>query len=490
MLVPVLGHFVSAHRCLADRACRNAEIRDGAREGAVTTEPDTLCPPCLTYFTKAVGQLPKDWSALRAALGERAPAAGQLIRSTPTPAMPISARKEALMADIVDVADHAADIVSEALHTDRSSGLRKPPADAEPGSVAWNAAEDSRAEPAKTLAAAIRLVEPNVHLLAAAPAQVTLGWASPRRCDTHADMIEAAEVALAAAFKMPELETASRKQLKAFLRRKLKADITVGTEAAERLQALEALRSSYHAAGMCNDCGGWSPDPRQGQARETIETTGIDVLLRLAELHNQTRAELGKTRLRHAYAMPCPHCGGRIGRDDGTTVCDCENCGRSWTEREYKLLAGLIADEQRTLKALQFWLAEAYWRLDTLADAADIIRKAASLDSDPRSGRTVLAVIDDVLAAGASGHQRAAARAISTNRESAEQRQADQDNWAWTNESPYRPPRRKRRRVTKPSGPPIAAASLSTLIDIDEDAAMNGSLKCGRCNLVHRGDCP
>lgn len=469
------------HRCLAGRACRRADVIDDERVGTLTEKPGTLCPACAEHIRSCIKQLPGDYAELRAALGERAASIGQKIRSTPTPAIPINTRREALMADIVETADRAAAIVSDALNTEQPTARRKPPADAPGGSLAHEMADLVEPHQGQLLDAAIAIVEPSVDLLAAAPEQTANVWRSPRRCPVHVEQIAAAEEDLAAELNMPDLDDATPKRIKSFLRERLKYGIN--ERAAEKLQL---LNRRYHDAGTCDDCGGWGPN---GQARELVDMTGSAVALQLAALHNQARAELGKTRLRHKYEMPCPHCGGKIGRDDGTAICDCESCGRSWTERDYKQLAGIVSDERRNLEAHRFWLAEAYWRLDMLADAADIIRKNPDLDTDPRSGRTVLDIVDAVLGAGREPHQRAAARAISTNRDSAERRQVDEDNWTWRNEKPYQRPRRKRRKPPEPPKNPIHPASLLNVVDIDEDAATNGRLKCDDCNQIHAGDC-
>lgn len=469
------------HRCLAGPACCNADIIDDECIGALTEKPGTLCPACLAHITNCIQQLPADYADLRAALGERAAGVGQRVKSTPTPAMPINGRREALMTEIVEAADRAAAIVSDALNTEPPDPRRKPPEEPPTGSLAYEMSETVEPDPTQVLDAAIAIVKPSVDLLAAAPEQTINVWRSPRRCHEHAEKIRAAETELAAALKMPDLDDANQKRIKAFLRDRLKYGIN--DEADEKLQRLNAC---YHDAGTCDDCGAWG---KTGQARELVDMTGIQIALQLVQLHNQSRAELGKTRLRHSYAMPCPNCGGDVGRDDGTAVCDCDHCGRSWTEKEYKLLAGLIADERRHLELMRFWLTEAYWRLDALTDAADIIRKNPSLDTDPQGGRTVLKIIDEVLTAG-HGHQRAASRATSTNRESAEQRQVDEDNWSWRNPTPHQRPKRRRHKPLPPPKNPIATSSLTMLVDIDEDAAEHGRMTCAGCNQYHAGDCP
>lgn len=472
----------SSLRCLAGPSCRQAITVDGDRLGAMNEHPNTLCQTCDKAIRSAIRQLPRDWAELRAALGERSTTTGAKVSSTPTPAMPISARREALMAEIVDLADHAADIVSEQLDIQRGSALRKPPADAEEGSIAWNAAEHTRAEPQKTLAAAVALIEPHIELLAAAPEQPTLAWKSPRRCAFHAAWIEAAERQLAHAMKMPGLADAEPKGIRKFLRTKFRLK---AKHPAKVRDNLDALNDAYRSAGGCEHCGGWCKD---GQAREIIEHTGAEILQQLINLHHQARAELGHTRLRHRYPMPCPRCGGRVGRDDGETIITCDNrdnCKSSWTEREYQFLAGLITRERLDMEITKWLLAEAYARLDDIQRRLNLINEndAAALKL-PGSGQIVVEAMRQAI----DGHKTPEQRAITTGRNDTQKRQTQEDNWAWQNETPYRPPKPKpHKRATRPPGAPtIAASSLTTLIDTDEHAALNARVArvaCSGCNL-------
>lgn len=400
---------MSQHRCLAGKDCRAAKAVDGERLGAPTENPDTLCPPCDKAITSAVRQLPRDWADLREALGERSTTTGAKIRSTPTPAIPISTRKEALMAAIVDTADRAAAVVSAAIGADQPDARRSPPVDAKgqkprEGSLVRTASEAVHPEDQQLLAAAIRMVEPHINDLAAAPAEPHIIWA------------------------------------------------------------------------------------RFGETRELVEYTGADIALQLADLHHQTRAELGLTRLRHRYPMPCPRCGGRVGRDDGETIitCDEDPKNHSWTEREYQFLAGLITRERLDMEITKWLLAEAYARLDDIQRRLNLITEAntAALEL-PGSG----AIVVEAMRQAIDGHKTPDKRAIATDRKTTQQRQTTEDAWTWQNESPYRPPKPRKKATRPPGAPKIAASSLLTVIDTDEQAALNGQLKCTHCNLMHAGDC-
>lgn len=418
------------HRCLAGPACRDATVIDDERVGAPTEEPDTLCPPCHARIENAIRQLPDDWAQLRRALGERSSTAGQKIRSTPTPAAPISTRKAAIMTDIIETAQRAAGLIAATLNTELPAGRRlpAPPPDTKsiPDSLAERTFEETRQHDATALRAYIRLVEPNLNLLAAAPSETFAVW------DRFGE---------------------DNKQ-----------PLVRDTETGEPISA---------------------------RGRIFIDLTGIDIALELVELHHQTRAELGLTRLRHRYPMPCPRCGGRVGRDDGQSIVTCDDrttCKASWTEREYQFLAGLITRERLDMEILKWLLAEAYWRLDEVRTVGLAIEE--SLDTIlgvEGPGKIVAETIHDAL----GDHKTPADRAITTDRKDTEQRQTTEDTWAWGDQpDTYRPPKPKPQPPRKPIEHPIAAASLLTVIDIDENAVINGDARCRECNLIHSGDCP
>lgn len=464
-----------AHRCLAAAACRNGEKIDDERVGAPTEDTDSLCPACFKAIESAVRQLPRDWADLRAALGERNASMGSKIRSTPTPAIPISTRKEALMVTIVETCERAAVVVSGQLHTDppeprRKSppvliteefqrvmrlprGLAGKPTGPLPGTPASDAAELVTPDAWQTLAAAIRMVEPNIDLLALAPAETHNVWAKPHRCDAHADLIGRAELMLDEA------------------------------KPNERDEATNNVRRAYSAAGSCDDCNGWCKD---GQAHNFAEYTGVDLALQLLDLHHQCRAELGLTRLRHRYPMPCPRCGERVGRDDGKSIITCDDrdgCKSSWTEREYQFLVGLITHERLEMETLRL-LEGTYSRLDEIRTVIDKLKDDGALDI-AGAGRVIAERIEEIL----NGEDERPALRTDEDRKATENRQAIQDAWTWENESPYRPPKRKPRKAKRPVGALIHPGSLTTLVDTNESDAPTGARLCGGCNEYHAGEC-
>lgn len=476
---------MSSHQCLAESACRGSKIVDGERQPALTEQPDTLCQACHDAITSAVHQLPKDWAQLHHTIGERAHTDGPKISSTPTAVILINTRKEALMTSIVEAADRAAAVISDALNTEQPTGRRKPPPDAEIGSVAWRAAEKINPVDAQKLKAAIAITEPHIDLLAAAGEQVALVWKTPRRCTTHANMIGSAETMLAMALRMDDFGNANIKQIRAYLRDRLKRPIE-----STALPYRDKLRAAFRDAGQCDNCGGWCDN---GQARELTTLTGIDIALQLLDLHHQTRAEVGKTRLRHRYAMPCPHCGGRVGRDDGQTIVDCDKCKSSWTEREYKFLAGLIVDERQDMEITKYLLAEAYARLDKIAN---LVKTGANLNDGTLELPGAGTILNDFITQALDGHKPPAERAIATDKKTTVIRADEQDTWQWGQRStPYKPPKPKRRKpitttATKPATP-VHPSSRSTLVDIDinDDVDTIRGLVCDKCHLVHAGQC-
>lgn len=429
--------MTDTHRCIGGSDCCRGEWHDGQRRPALTEKPHTLCPPCIERIENAVDDLPKDWANLAAALGERAAAAGQRISSTPTPAIPISTRKEALMRAIADRLDRAAAMVSNALHAEQPVPYK-------------GRGYPEHIEQIVRKSAAI--TAPNIPVLAAAPTEPALIWAKPQRCQVHADLIALAE------------------------------------------ESAADPGPAYVLAGQCDECNGWGD---WGQERELVLISGLDIAIELVELHNQARAELGLTRLRHTYEMPCPDCGAKVFRNDGESIVQCEGDAKhTCTEREYKVRAGLRLEEETWMDMRKYFLSESYWRLDRVQGLVDLLDNDPTIDTDPRSGRIILEHLKEILTAGPTvngkpiGHQRPTQRASGTDRRAAMQRQVDEDNWTWRNKKPYERPTPKPRKKPEPVKNPIHEGSLNAeLIDIDADTVLNGDARCRSCNLIHAGEC-
>ncbi|MBU8830855.1 hypothetical protein [Mycolicibacterium goodii] len=453
-------------RCIAGPWCRAAETINGERHGVITGQANTLCEHCETHIAKCCRELPTDYNELSDALGDRHASSTEFVRTSSTPAIPISTAKEALMREIVDILERAAEVVSAALGAEQPDGRRNLPKvrnldgefiDPEAGSIAANSADHIRPDAVQRMRACTAIIEPNITTLATAPEQDAMVWARPKRCPLHTVTVTAAE---------QELKNA-----------RTPSDI----DAAET-----HLRAARHAAAHCDDCGAWDP---WGQAAHIITTTGLDIAKAIVDVHNRTRAELGKTRLRHKYELPCPRCGSKVGRDDGTTIISCDNeaCRASWTEREFKFLQGLIIEGQET-EILKWLLSEAYTRLDRLQQGIDRLAGDQLLEQ-PRSGIFVLDGVAEVL----TGHLRPAERKIASDKAEAAARQIEEDNWSWRNETPYKPPKRRTKPRKPYEGPKIADSSRSTL---NEDpnydpghARRAAARKCADCNMIHRGDC-
>lgn len=445
------------HRCLAGAGCRAHTVVDGQRIPKLTEAANTLCDACFDYHRSAVKHLPRDWAMLRTTLGERQAATGDYVKSSSTPAILINTTSDRLMVDILEWADRAAAVVSEILETDQPDGARKLPKNrggqAEDGSLAQRTWDDmTQPHVLESLKAFIAIVEPHLDELAAAPASPAMMWLGPARCPEHAELIERFE--------------------------KLGDEIDDATMQRVRL-----------AAANCDDCNGWSDT---GQARTITEITGLEILTHLAKLHHLTRKHLGHTRLRHRYSMPCPRCGHPVGRDDGATVVDCQNdkCGATWTEREYKFLAGLVVDEGKTMETLKYLVAESYSRLDQVRDLTNTMRNDDAINL-PGAGTIILDALTAILTTGPAPHLTPDERRIATDKNTATERQTDDDNWAWKHEKPYTPPKPKRKRTRKTrTFPVITTSSLTT---INEDPTFVPGPRptniCPECNLVHAGDC-
>ena len=72
---------------------------------------------------------------------------------------------------------------------------------------------------------------------------------------------------------------------------------------------------------------------------------GLDGALELLQLHDETRAALGRTKLVHELPAPCPDidCGRMtLVRENGASQVDCESCGRVWTEDDYRRLTLIL----------------------------------------------------------------------------------------------------------------------------------------------------
>ncbi|MCX8559796.1 hypothetical protein OS122_02635 [Mycolicibacterium mucogenicum] len=460
------------HACIANTSCRAAVIENGARRPAFTEQPDVLCDGCRDAYTSDIRRLMRDYVMLRATLGEHRRADGAPVHSTPAPAVLIDSTSDRLMTEIVEWARLAADRVSDALNTDTPDGDRKlaqirldgalsPP---EPGSLAERQHENSHAPEHQHLAAYLAIVEPHVDLLATLPVEEVQIWSQPKRCDQHAEKV-------ARARRLLELARETR----------------ITEEIAE---ASNQLQAAYAAAGACNECCGWSDDGRS-QARQDAEMSGLDVLQRLARQHHLTRQHLGQTKLRHRLSMPCPNCGAPVGRDDGTSIATCENdqCTpkgpSSWTEREYKLLAGLVVDEERTRVTMKYLLAEAYTRLDNIADLLRDLGVDVRVNQS-EAVKLILGAITPLL----DGHVDAEARKIATDKDATALRQLDQDAWAWKREPRYEKPKRKRRKPESvDAAKRIAQSSRSSITDSIVEPPHQNEKYCKPCKQFHAGEC-
>ncbi|QDF19382.1 hypothetical protein [Mycolicibacterium fortuitum] len=170
----------------------------------------------------------------------------------------------------------------------------------------------------------------------------------------------------------------------------------------------------------------WNPTGQLGQPRVVAKVSGLDVAADIVKASRRVGQLLGKDRLRHHYAMPCPamdkrgrYCGAMtVGRDDGQARVNCSTCGASWTEAEYDFLSGLVLDEIQLREEndmLRYLLAEAYWRLDSLQIRSDALAAewdalVQTIQDNPAQAVEIVNVIrqalSGVLTDGAEPHQR------------------------------------------------------------------------------------
>jgi hypothetical protein len=233
----------------------------------------------------------------------------------------------------------------------------------------------------------------------------------------------------------------------------------------------------------------WPEDGGDITGAELQQVTGLAVIEQLTVLHNRARAELGKQVLRHRYSLPCPRCGGEVGRLDGEAIITCAphlgGCGAAWTEREYKWFVGLVAREE--MENVTNWLlAEAYWRLDQMQNITDTLQAMPDVINQAGAGDIILAELQKRL----SDHVRPAVRDASTHGDATARQDAD-EQWEWANEPRYKRPRRKAVRKAGPVDHPIAVVSRST---VSEDPDYTGTetvdrAKLCHCNTVHAGEC-
>lgn len=450
--------------CVSGARCRAATIDDADEwQPALTELSGGLCETCSKKYTEAVKQLPRDWAELLVTIGHRQAAQGEVVHSTPSPAVLLNATNDRLMVDIAEWIDIAAGMVADRRGMVKPTGARRLPLAVNPkdgkkmpaqvGSIAlrtWDWLSSPRAWPA--LSDQHRMVLNNLVVLAAEPAAPVRVWSHPARCNTHRDLIDTAETAVAAAAEgSPE----------------------------EREDAGRELERARLAAAVCDDCNGWGP---KGQARETRTVTGIEVLQKLVNMHHLVRKHLGHTRLREMFTMPCPRCGYPTGRDDGTTIITCENTnctprGRSsWSEREYDWLTGRVIEGNTEL-----WLFdEAYQRLDALQELIDKLTDDDDINL-PGAGTLILEHLGKII----DGHERPADRAISTDKASAARRQAADDQRAWRTEPKHKKPKVKPREARDVG---ITASSLSTITDIDLNTTAPQGV-CLTCHLTRPCDC-
>ncbi|WP_458317129.1 hypothetical protein [Mycolicibacterium brisbanense] len=452
--------MTDAHRCITGARCRG---RDGDGRPANTERPGTLCDACLAAHTDAIKRLLRDYAMLYATIGERHTAAGETVRSSRNPAIPINIHADRLMAEIVEWAQRGAIVVARQLNIalPATAGRKLPPArdpdthkpiTAESGSIADRTARRTAPTDVTILHAYLRLIEPHIEALAHEPAHRTLAWARPERCAEHQTQIDIAEAEYAAIVND------------------------------DNRIALERARL---AAANCDPCNGWG---HNGQAFGITHITGLAIVERLTELHHTARQHMGHTRLRHRFEMPCPNCHAQtVGRDNGQAIIDCQTCEYAWTEREYKLLVGMHVEDELEETVLRPQLDEANARLDSIAELAAKLDNPDEVNA-PGAGGIILDAIRKIM----DGHLPPEERTIGYDVASTIAAQAAEDDWTWKKEQPYKKPRKKPKEAVAQNIPRIKESSRSLVTDdggLYPDEYTCAPV-CPKCHLVHNGDCP
>lgn len=106
------------HRCAAGVRCRDAEIIDDKRNGAIIAEQRGLCRRCYAAVQRAVTALWEDAEALNAAIGDKTQGAQVHVGGTPEPPMPINGTVLALHSSIGEWCEAALWMVAETLGID------------------------------------------------------------------------------------------------------------------------------------------------------------------------------------------------------------------------------------------------------------------------------------------------------------------------------------------------------------------------------------
>jgi hypothetical protein len=111
----------------------------------------------------------------------------------------------------------------------------------------------------------------------------------------------------------------------------------------------------------------WNKDSEKWSV---VDRDGINVALKLVELHHSVLSILGEKNLRQKFSLPCPNldCGmiETLGIDNGCTDVSCLACGRHWTQDEYDWLAHVLISEHEKseVEVLKWCLAESQWQRD------------------------------------------------------------------------------------------------------------------------------
>jgi hypothetical protein len=151
---------VNDHLCVAGNRCCN-KVDGEPRE---TEKPRTFCAACLKRTISRVEQFPEQWASLRDMIGDRnAGIDVNIRRPKPDGSVPLNIHVDSLLGDIFTDLTTAAEVVAEKLNmSDPTEVRQKEPIEVPP----W--AHSPKQEAAEQIARCVRIIAPNLHILATA----------------------------------------------------------------------------------------------------------------------------------------------------------------------------------------------------------------------------------------------------------------------------------------------------------------------------------
>ncbi|WP_009473854.1 hypothetical protein [Rhodococcus sp. JVH1] len=87
-----------------------------------------------------------------------------------------------------------------------------------------------------------------------------------------------------------------------------------------------------------------------GEEYDTVELDGPILCMKLLDLRRRARACVGELQGRDRMPVPCPRCEYcELGRWHGSEVINCNSCGSTWTNDDYRHMTMILADDYKEL---------------------------------------------------------------------------------------------------------------------------------------------